>query len=396
MLRSLRWLFVVLPVLVPPGASRAQDPLGFEEALARRRATAGEAEVAALLAEARRAAAGGSSLAAEGPSLSVTGGPRRGDSGATAADVGVEVELPLLAARGTRAELAREIETAGADALAGARALAAAELAVSFVDAWLAQEAVAVREDDLAATEEWLAVARRRLEAGADPPYEPVLVAGERDRALVELVAARREAELAWGELAARSEVGAEARRLSLSGLPAAAPPPDSSAPPALTGIAARRRLAVALALARRAASDSRWAVASEIGAEGDERLVHFGVAYRFPLPGERAAIATELAAAEEGAARAAEADAAAVRARITAARSTLAAAGPALGPEHLEQARRALAARVAEGKQRPSEVLPLRRQLLEARLASLAAEALRARAAAELAFLTGGLADAP
>jgi outer membrane protein TolC len=84
------------------------------------------------------------------------------------------------------------------------------------------------------------------------------------------------------------------------------------------------------------------------------------------------------------------------VRARIAAAQTALAAAEPELGPEHLEQARRALTARVAEGKQRPSEVLPLRRQLLEARLASLAAEALRARAAAELVFLTGGLPDAP
>jgi outer membrane protein TolC len=65
------------------------------------------------------------------------------------------------------------------------------------------------------------------------------------------------------------------------------------------------------------------------------------------------------------------------------------------VSPEDLERARRALAARVVEGKERPSAVLPLRRQLLESRLAALAAEALRARAIAELTFLTGDPPDA-
>jgi hypothetical protein len=389
-------LFVLLPALVPASAGFAQERVGFEEVLARRRATAGEAEISGLMAEARRAAAGGSSLLAEGPSLVVTGGPRHSDPEGSAADFGLEVELPLVAARGARAELVRELEIAGSEAFSGFRALAAAELAVAFVEAWLAQEAVAVRAEDLAATEEWLVVARGRVEAGADPPYESTLVAGERDRALVELVAARREVDLAWGELAARSDVGADPRPVSLPSLPAAAAASGSSTGQALAGIVARQRLEVALALARGAASESRWAVASELAKEGDERLVHFGVAYRLPLRGERAAIADELVAAEATAARRAEVDAAAVRARIAAARTALAAAGPALRPEHLEQARRALAARVAEGKERSSEVMPLRRQLLESRLASLAAEAYRARAAAELVYLSGGLPDAP
>jgi outer membrane protein TolC len=365
--------------------------LPFAAALARRRATGGEAEVAALVAEARSAAAGGGSLAAAGPSVALTAGPRQREMEGSTGDFAVEVEVPLATARGARAALARSLEAEAEEALAGARALAAADLAVAFADAWLAQATVTVREEDLAATDEWLALARRRVEAGADPPYEPVLVAGERDRSLVELVAARREAELAWGELAARTELGTEPQPLTLAGLADAAGRMGPGDRPALAGIDARRRLETALAQARSAAAGRRWALASEVASEGDERLAHLGVAYRIPLRGERRAVQGELAAAQARATRAAEAQAAAVRARAAAARSALGAARPAVEPGDLDRARSALTVRIAEGKERPSDVLPLRRQLLEARLAAFAAEALRARAAAELAFLTGG-----
>jgi hypothetical protein len=395
MLRSRQRFFAVIPALALSlaGPTSAQEGLAFGEVLAQRRPTAAEAAVAALVAEARRAAAGGGRFASEGPTVAVTAGPRRTDEEESAGDFAVGVELPLLAARGARAELAREVESAAGDALAGARALAGADLAGAFVDAWLTQRVVAVRQEDLAAMDEWLALARHRVEVGADPPYEPTLVAGERDRSLVGLVTARREAELAWGELVARAALGDEPQPLSLAGLAGGGDP--GAGPPALAGIDARRRLEGALARARGAAGRSRWALSSEVAAEGEERLAHVGVAYRLPLPGERAALAGEVAAAEALAARAAEADAAAVRARLAAARTALAAAGPAVDPGDLERARRALATRVAEGKERASTVLPLRRQLLEAHLAGLAAEALRARAATELAFLTGGRTDA-
>ncbi|HEX6203957.1 MAG TPA: TolC family protein [Thermoanaerobaculia bacterium] len=401
-------LLAVLPALLLalPTPCRAEEGLTFDEALSRRRPTALEAGAAALLAEARRQAAGGGGLAAEGPSLALTGGPRRGEDGGTAGDFAVEVELPLAGGRGARGELAEAVAATADDLLAGARALAGADLAAAFVDAWLAQQVIAVRAEDLAASEEQLTLARRRVEAGADPPYEPVLVAGERDRALVELVAARREAELAWGALAERAEVGAEPRPLTLGGLPGGAGAADGDDPaalapsggsegdardgPAFAALEARRRLESALARARAGAARSRWAVATEIESEGDERAAHVGVAYRFPLPGERAGIAAEAAAAEASAERAARAEAAALRARVAAARTALAAAAPTVGAGELERARSALAVRVAEGKERPSAVLPLRRQLLEARLAALAARATRARAAAELHFLTG------
>jgi hypothetical protein len=50
-----------------------------------------------------------------------------------------------------------------------------------------------------------------------------------------------------------------------------------------------------------------------------------------------------------------------------------------------------ALESRLTEGKDRASQVLPLRRQLLDAALASAGARAARAQAAAERFFLEGG-----
>jgi hypothetical protein len=83
------------------------------------------------------------------------------------------------------------------------------------------------------------------------------------------------------------------------------------------------------------------------------------------------------------------------LRARLAAARAALAAVPPALESADLLQAQRALTVRLAEGKERPSQIVPLRRLLLEARLAGLAARATRAKAAAELHYLIGGLVDA-
>jgi hypothetical protein len=154
--------------------------------------------------------------------------------------------------------------------------------------------------------------------------------------------------------------------------------------------------LSLALVRARAGAARSRWALQSEVAAEGDERLAHLGVAYRLPLPGERGALAAEQTAAEASAERAAQVELAALDARLAAAAAALDGELPALDSRQLEHAGRALMARLAEGKERASQILPLRRQLLEARLAGLAAHAARARAQAELHFLLGGIADAP
>jgi hypothetical protein len=83
--------------------------------------------------------------------------------------------------------------------------------------------------------------------------------------------------------------------------------------------------------------------------------------------------------------------DAVEVRARVAAARAALAAPPTALTAADYQTARSALDARITEGRERASEVLPLRRQLLEAGLAQARTRASRAAAAAELFFLDGG-----
>jgi outer membrane protein TolC len=387
---SLLVLLFALPAVALPQA------ITFSDVLAARRPSPEEIEAQLLLAEARRAAAGAASRAAQAPSVSALAGPRRSGDGSSEADVGIGVELPLLSGRGDRAQLAASIEQNAARLAAGSRALAAADLASLFVDVWLAQASAGVREEDVAAADTWLAAARRRVEAGADPPYEPTLVAGERDRSLVELVRLRRDLELAWGELAARADVGPTPRPVTLDdlpGAPAREPAPDGDAAAAID---ARERLELGLARVSGSVARSRWGLQSEVAAEGEERLAHVGVAYRFPLRGERAAIEQEQTAAEAQARRKAEGARVALRARAAAARAALDASPPALGATDVSRALEALTVRLAEGKERPSEILPLRRQLLEARLAGLAARAARARAAAETYYLFGGLADAP
>jgi hypothetical protein len=381
---GLLWILMGEPV-------RAQ--LTFSEAVARRRPHPEEIELERFLAAGQRAAAGARGLAAEGPTTSVEAGPRDVPEGRDT-DLALGIELPLLAARSERQALAEMLPDAAGAMRAAARTVADAELAEAFIAAWLAQAIAELRQQDMAAVDSWLAAARRRAEAGADPPYEPTLVSGERDRAIVELIEARREVELTWGGLKALSDVPLRPEPLDPAGLPGKerpeGTPPPAAAADVRAGLEARRRLSEALARAAAASSSSRWALAGTVAREGDERLAHLGVAYRLPLRGERSAIAAEQAAAEAQGSRDAELRLTAIEARLAAAEGTLASTGPMLDSADLDRAQAALAVRVEEGKERPSEVLPLRRQLLEARVAALRARAARLAAEAQLHLLGG------
>jgi hypothetical protein len=388
--RAAALVLVPLWAFVPP-ADSAQ--LSFAEAMERRRAGPQEIELERFIAEAQRVAAGGRSRAAEGPTTSVEGGTRDGREGPET-DLSLRIEMPVLASRGERRALGGLLPEEATAMRRGARAAADAELADAFVAAWLAQAVAEVRRQDVSAVETWLSAARRRAEAGADPPYEPTLVAGELDRARVEMIEALRSVELSWGELAARSDVSARPQALDLGGLPGggthAHPSSAAAGGHVQAGIESRRRISVALARALTAASSSRWGVAGEVATEGEENLAHIGLAYRLPLHGERSAIAAELTAAEAQAAREAELHLSELAARLGAAAATLASTEPLLDPSDLDAAHAALAARVAEGKERASAVLPLRRQLLEARVAALRSRAARITSGAQLFFLGG------
>jgi hypothetical protein len=375
------------------GPATVSAQLDFDAVLAKRRPSPEEIEVERLLAEAQRISAGSRGVAAEGPTTSIAGGPR--DKDGSEDDLSLQVEMPLLSARSERRALGEMLPTAGAAAKTAAGAVADAELADAFVAAWLADAIAHVRALDLATVEAWLDASRRRTEAGADPPYEPILVGGERDRALVESIEAHREVELAWGELRARADVPQRPEPVALGALPGYATTPDitTSSPGDVmkAGIEARRNVAIAVARVQTARASSRWGLAGEVAAEGGERLAHVGVAYRLPLRGERSAIAAEQSAAETAANREAERRLVEVEAQVSAAAATLAWAGQVLDSSALDAAQAALTARLEEGKERPSEILPLRRQLLEARIAALRSRAARIAAEAKLFFLAEG-----
>ncbi|MEO8505312.1 MAG: hypothetical protein ABI609_15555 [Acidobacteriota bacterium] len=380
--------------LVAP--SLAQAPLTFADLTGRALQSPAETETEELLATASRAAVGGNSFLAGGITAGLAAGPRaRGRSG-SASDASMSVEVPLRRARGERKALAEHVGAVAGPLRAAAAALARVELARALVDAWLAQELLDIREQDLVVVESWLSASRRRVEAGADPPFEPTLVAGERDRALVELMVARRQVELTWGELAARADLPAAKQPLSLAGLPArrAAPPPSGAAPdipPRIAAaLAARRDLLMQLAKVEAGGPRSRWAIAGEAAREGEDHYAHLGVAYRFPLRDETAAIAESERAAQLRAERDAVRQRAALQAALAAALTAVSSAPATLADTDIEKAQTALTVRLNEGKERASEILPLRRQLLEARVAILTARAARHAAGAELFFLLG------
>jgi Outer membrane efflux protein len=396
MRRDARVLAIAMAAVTLTAAPiRAGQALTFEQIAALRRPHPQEVEAEVLLAEAAGAAVGGGSFVRDAPTGALKAGPRRPEQGGTESDLALELDLPLLTDRTLRSDLAGGLDAAR-DAMRDAgTAVALADLAAAYAQAWRAQAELELREQDLSVTQAWRTAVERRVEAGADPPYESILAAGEHDRALLDLLESRREVELAWGELARLADLDAEASPLDLTSLPGvqqrASHPTEGVGNVALSGIEARRELMLQVARARSAAASSRWAIAGDIGREGEEEIAHLGLAYRFPFGGERAAIASVRATAEAAAAAEAAEAAGDLRARLAAAAVVLGSAPSTLAPADYEGALRALESRLAEGKERASQVLPLRRQLLEAMLAATGARAARAQAAAELFFLDGG-----
>ena len=119
--------------------------------------------------------------------------------------------------------------------------------------------------------------------------------------------------------------------------------------------------------------------------------MARLGLGYRLPLAGERTARAAARDAALAELSRRSELDRARLAARADAAHERAAAAGSDIGlsADAIERALAALDARLAAGKERPSEVLPARRQLFDALTTLVAARAARFRLNYELAALS-------
>jgi hypothetical protein len=366
--------YLVMPCLLIQAA--AQSPLSFQQIQAKARPAPEQWRTEALLAQSRFQLQETRSFLREGPTLAFQAGPRRGPEQATTTDQGLELDLPLFLSPKVRADLEKTLGQAHPLLLEAARRAGKLRLRTAYLDAWLATQLLAFRETDLATVERWLQAAKVRFEAGADPAYQVALVEGERLKLQQDLFDARTQAARAWGGLVALAEVGA-------TPVPLADPGPVPTLPmenlterlqagPMRLALLAQAQLEADGTRLRQAQGLSRWSLRGSFAREGQERVTRIGLAVRLPRPGESSALRssteTQLLAARGEARQAlAELDARALGAADRFQRMVDAAPAP-----DFTQAIQAVGLRLQEGRERPSDALPIRRQFLEAQMASV------------------------
>jgi hypothetical protein len=361
----------------------------LDSVLAQRRAGPAELRAETEIAAARRAAVEASARQREAPVLGVEGGPRRLD-GSTEADLAVDLEIALLRRGGERQELGEALAAAESAVRSAARAATSRLVFQTYVDAWAAAERVQLRQRDATLVGRWLALARRRVEAGADPPFEAEIVAAQLQSAELALAQARAEALATWQALSAWAPLPATTGALAEPVAPASRPPAVEPGPgAAIASVRTRARLEATLLRLGAARDRSRWSLLSSVGREGDEDVTHVGFALRLPRRGEREAIVSATETAVRAIEREAEIETAALAGRAAAAAALLRElADPPEAPD-FDAILAALEARLAEGKDRPIAALALRREILSQLEEALARRVATHRAAAELTELT-------
>jgi hypothetical protein len=287
----------------------------------------------------------------------------------------VDVDLPLFLSAGTRNRLEASLGQADPALRAASKLEAYFHLRQAYLDAWLTERLLQLRDLDLATVQSWLRAAQVRLEAGADPAYQVSLVEGEVLRAQTDLDEARRQRLNAWTALRVVAEVPA---------LPVPLADPGEVLSPALEGlqikfegsvlrkgIQSRLDLEEQALRHQEALATSRWSLRGSYAKEGEERIGKVGLAYRFSRPGEGQAIRKETEATLQATKRELEVALMELEARFQSALTRLQTSSPPLPFKGFDLSLNAVSLRLREGKERPSEALPIRRQLLEAQAAS-------------------------
>jgi|CXWL01.1.fsa_nt_gi hypothetical protein len=385
-------LLVTFTAWVVAAAPPVPDPALLDLATAIRRAGPSPERLAvdAELTATARELARSRGLLLDGAELTAEAGPRRTPDGQDA-DLTVGVDLPLAADRQARRSAVAAYEAARRDLTAAADVEAELALGLAYVDAWQADQALGLARRELDAVASWLATVEARVALGAEASYETALVAAEAEAARLDLGVARERREVAWAELRSRADVGDGPLVLlePASAEPSAASGGESSV--LARAVRSRDALDRALLALEVARAGSRWSLGATLAREGEEDVARFGVGYRLPLSGETAARAAALAGAMALAARRTEVELARLAGRLAGARELAdgLAAGAGLDPDEVDRALAALGARVTAGKDRPSSVLPLRRQLVGSLATALAARAARLRATFEINALT-------
>jgi hypothetical protein len=314
----------------------------------------------------------------------------------TTTDQTVEVDLPLFLSQGTRSRLEKSLGQADPALRGAARIEARFRLRQAYLDAWLAEEILHLREADLVTVQAWFKAAQARLEAGADPAFQVTLVEGELLRAQADLDEARRLRLNAWAVLRSLADVPSAPTVLVTPGdVPL---PPVVGLEAKFESSALRRAIQERLDLEegalrhQEAIATSRWSLRGSYGKEGWDRIGKVGFAYRFPRPGEDQAVRRETEATIQATKRELETALLELDARFQSAQTRLQSATPPLPFKGFEQSLMAISLRLSQGKERPSEALPIRRQLLEAKAASFRRLHAAHLLTAELQALTDGV----
>ncbi|MBI1753757.1 MAG: TolC family protein [Acidobacteria bacterium] len=379
-----------------PGLLMAQaPPLSYDGILQRARTSPGQLRTEALLAERHRALASSRGLLREGPALAASAGPRTRPGAPSTHDQSVDLDLPLFLSPSVRNRLETALGQADPALREATRIEDRFRLRQAYLEAWLAERQLQLREADLATVRDWLKAARARLEAGADPAFQLSLVEGEALRAQADLDEARRQRLGAWAVLQSLAEVPSQPVPLTDPGEPSSLP--AAELPAQFQTGALRRALQTRLDLDQQALrhqealATSRWSLRGTYAREGEERIGKVGLAYRFSRPGETQAIRRDTEASLQVAARETDIALLNLDARF---QSALVRAGEAAPPQPFRgfaPALKAIQLRLEEGRERPSEALPIRRQLLEAQAASYRRLQAAHLLSAELEALTQG-----
>jgi len=367
--------FGALPCLLMVQAV-AQTPLSFQDIQSKARPAPEQWRAEALLAERQSQFQESRGFLREGPTVSFLAGPRRTPGAPGSTDKGLEVDLPLFLSSRVRAELESSLGKAHPLLKDAADREAALRLRMAYLDAWLAGRLLALRESDLAVVEKWFQAAQARFDAGADPAFQVSLVEGERLKIQQDLDEGRIQVARTWGSLVALAEVPS-------SPVPLADPITTPAIAtenmiqrmqqgPLRKALLAQAELEERSLRLKESMALSRWSLRGSYTQEGVDKVTRIGVAVRLPRPGEGAAIrrSTETQVrAIQGEARQALAE---LDARALGVASRLEKAPSVSSVPDFTQAIAAVGIRLQEGRERPSEALPIRRQLLEAQMASL------------------------
>jgi outer membrane protein TolC len=366
------FLLGALPCLLMAQA----PPLSYDDVLKRVRTSPEQYRADSLLAERQLQLQESRGFLRDGPTVALLTGPRRTPGTPTTTDRSFDLDLPLFLSSKTRSELERSLGEAHPLINEAVQREGTLRLRTAYLNAWLAGRLLTLRQNDLATVERWLKAAQARFEAGADPAYQVSLVEGELLKLQQDLDEAWAQEARTWGTLVALADV-------PTAPLPLADPGPVPVIPTvdlerrlqegplrkALFSLADMEERSLRL---KEAQALNRWSLRGSYAQEGDDKVTRFGLAVRLPRPGEGASLRAHTEAqirASQGTARQALAE---LDARALAAISRIK-VSPANQPiPDFGKAIEAISLRLQEGRERPSDALPIRRQLLESQMAAL------------------------